>query len=433
RVEPPPATAMLFCSGHSLMANGKVLHTGGNIAAEDLQCEQGGAPAGSTWAFEFDPLTPLDGDPWTQVADMANGRWYPTNTILPDGRMLVVSGFNACSFCDHGQPVTTVNSDIEIYTPGTPGAWSVVSQKEISLYPFLHVMQSGQVLLSGPGSLSEIFDPQTNQWTPVAQSQFAFRGSGTGVLLPGDADRVMIIGGDCCGQTATNTTEVLDLGGNPPQWQSGPSMVNARTHANAVLLPDGTVSVIGGRSDFGFGANPDPVYQAEILAPSTPWQEMASMCRPRMYHSTAVLLPDGRVLSAGGTAAGPQFPADERNAEIFYPPYLFKGPRPEILSVPTSSTYGEQFAVQTPSSSQIVAVTLVRPSSVTHSFNMDQRHVSLQFELGEVPESLLVDAPPNSNLAPPGYYMLFILSLGVDGQSLVPSVAEFIRLDLSSK
>lgn len=148
---------------------------------------------------------------------------------------------------------------------------------------------------------------------------------------------------------------------------------------------------------------------------------MARMQIPRLYHSTALLLPDGRVvLAGGGRLPGPPN-ADQLSAEVYSPPYLFKGARPTITSAPTTIGYGNSFVVETPEAPSIATVSLVRPGAVTHGFNQDQRFLSLAFE--QTIGGLAVQAPENANLAPPGYYMLFVVA--TDG---VPSVASFVRL-----
>jgi hypothetical protein len=181
------------------------------------------------------------------------------------------------------------------------------------------------------------------------------------------------------------------------------------------------VLVTGGSGSAAFNDGAGAVLAAELWDPATEaWTTMASMRVKRVYHSTAILLPDGRVLSAGGTA-GTNGVVNNRDAEIYSPPYLFKGPRPTITAAPTSVGYGQTFAVQTPDATGIAKVRLVRLSSVTHSFNMNQRIETLAFT--RATGGLDVTVPSNRNLLPPGHYMLFIL----DGAG-VPSVATIVRV-----
>jgi hypothetical protein len=152
---------------------------------------------------------------------------------------------------------------------------------------------------------------------------------------------------------------------------------------------------------------------------------VASEQRPRLYHSTGLLLPDGRVLMAGGGALPGSGAIDQTNAEVFSPPYLFKGPRPTITSAPSTATYGSSFTVATPDASRIRSVALIRTGASTHSVDMSQNYVPLTFTAGS--NQLLVQAPGNGNVATPGVYMLFI----VDDQG-VPSVASFVRLPVAA-
>ena len=157
-----------------------------------------------------------------------------------------------------------------------------------------------------------------------------------------------------------------------------------------------------------------PCCTAELWDPAQDsFTELASATRYRGYHSIALLLPDGRVLSSGGD--------NEPNAEVFSPPYLFKGARPVVTSTPSSITYGESFSVDTPDATSITAVTLVRLSAVTHAFNMNQRFLRLAFS--QTPGGLTVTAPSGAKIAPPGHYMLFVLNAAG-----VPSIAPIVRL-----
>jgi hypothetical protein len=197
-------------------------------------------------------------------------------------------------------------------------------------------------------------------------------------------------------------------------------MTHARRQFNATMLPDGSVLATGGTSSAGFSDPAGGVRAAEVWDPATEaWDELASSEVVRVYHSTTLLLADGRVLYTGsGDGAGvPR----ELSAEIFSPPYLFRGPRPSILEAPGSVSYGQSFYLATPDAPQIVRATLVRLGSVTHGFDQNQRFVELSLQ--RAAGGLMVTAPPSGRLAPPGDYLLFILTrLGI------PSVAKVIRI-----
>ena len=192
----------------------------------------------------------------------------------------------------------------------------------------------------------------------------------------------------------------------------------ARRHASAVVLPDGTVLVVGGTSR-GVNVAAGRVLVAELWNPSTgKWTPLASMKTPRLYHSTAMLLPDGRVIAGGGGrgSSGVSYP----NCEIFSPPYLFKGSRPSI-SAPNTINYGAKFTISTPNAQSISGICLIRIGSVTHTFNMNQRRVPLSFTTGA--GSLNVSVPTNRSNLPLGHYMLFAVN-----SAGVPSVAPIIRV-----
>jgi hypothetical protein len=236
-----------------------------------------------------------------------------------------------------------------------------------------------------------------------------------------DAGKILLVGGDgdTSSRTPTNTAEVIDLNAATPAWHSVASMVHRRRQQNATVLPDGTVLVTGGSSASGFDVASGAVYAAELWNPgANTWTTLASAAKYRGYHSWALLLPDGRVLTAGGqlnqTGA-----ANGSNAEIFSPPYLFKGARPTITSGPTSVSYGQTALVGT--SDTIAKVSWIRLSAVTHAFNQEQRFLPLSFTAGT--GGVNVTFPSSANLSPPGYYMLFLLN-----SAGVPSVAKIINI-----
>jgi hypothetical protein len=211
-------------------------------------------------------------------------------------------------------------------------------------------------------------------------------------------------------------------------WQTVAPMAYPRVLATSVLLPDGTVLVLGGsRSGTANHAN-DPVMTPELYDPlSGKWNRTCTMRVPRIYHSTALLLPDGRVLTAGRDHEYNDAPYDypERRLEIFSPPYLFAGDRPAIEAV-SNMGYGPggvsvQISGSVPSS-RIARAVLMGLGTVTHGFNSGQRAVELTIT-ARAETGLTLSRPPNANIAPAGDYMLFLLS-----NANVPSIAKFVRL-----
>jgi hypothetical protein len=218
------------------------------------------------------------------------------------------------------------------------------------------------------------------------------------------------------GDPATNAVDVVDLSVANPAYTSAPPMHFERMHLNAVLLPDRTVFVCGG----GLRNEADPQLDSEIYDPSTNrWVVAARATVPRLYHSVALLLPDGRVITAG---SNPHRRDDELRLELFHPPYLFNGLRPFIESVPQELSYGETVEIQTPQAEDIKWVHLMRPTATTHSWDMEQRLVDLPIGHREFCR-LRVTVPDESNLAPPGWFMLFVTNW-----QGVPSVAKWIHL-----
>jgi hypothetical protein len=215
---------------------------------------------------------------------------------------------------------------------------------------------------------------------------------------------------------------MIDLAAGVPAWGAVTSMTFRRRQANATILPDGKVLVTGGTGGCGLSDETAAVFAAELYEPPpvNRWTTMASASVVRVYHSTAALLPDGRVFVSGsGEAHGSQ----QLNYEIFSPPYLFKGARPSYHLVSTSMRYGKPFVVGTPNAAAIQKVTIIRLGSTTHAFDMGQRLNTLNFTVAATGTSLTLTPPPNGRIAPPGPYMLFI----VDNQG-VPSVAQTILL-----
>jgi hypothetical protein len=391
----PLAAYNIFCSGHSFLPDGTLLVTGGH---------NGSSGYGYPYASIYNPTQ----DSWTQIPNMQDARWYPTNTTLANGDVLVASG-----------EITpgTYNTLPQVWHPAT-NSWLNLTSAQLfqPLYPMMFVAPNGQVFNAGPDQTSRYLNTSgTGAWTTVGNFNYnGTRDYGSAVIYDG---KVLIAGGDGSGSgPATNTAEVIDLNASSPTWSYTGSLAFARRQFNLTLLPDGKVLATGGSGGFGFDNASYPVYAAEMWDPARgKWTTMASISVYRGYHSTALLLPDGRVVSAGGEQTG-------ASAEIYSPPYLFNGPRPTITSVSSSSVkFGQTLNVSTPDAANISQVTLIRLGSVTHAFNQNQRLNHLQFT--QVSGGLQVAAPANGNIAPPGHYMLFLVNSGG-----VPSVASIIQV-----
>ncbi|HEY0813067.1 MAG TPA: galactose oxidase-like domain-containing protein [Pseudonocardia sp.] len=412
-----------FCGGDTFLPDGTLLSAGGNQAY---------VAKGRRDAVVFDAAK----EEWTHRAPMRAGRWYPTLLPLGDGRVLAVSGLDENA---------NLNQMFEIYSPDKD-AWEQLPTPNqnlffgMPLYAHLFLMRDGRVFFDG-GRMDDpnpqgpvVMDLTTRPLTiagvfglgdPESRDQSA------SVLLPPAQDQqVMVIGGGPGDDSnGTGSTAIVDLGNLDAGFRAGEPMSLPRMHLNAVLLPDRTVFVSGGSM-----AREQRVaarLQSEIYDPSDgTWRSAASASVVRMYHSVALLLPDGRVVAAGGNPPpygnhvqwGQDGTNEEMRVEIYSPPYLFAGPRPVISAVQDEVAYDQPFAITTPAPDTIRSACLIRPGVTTHAFDNSQRLVDLPIA-GRSATILNVTAPATSELAPPGWYMLFIVD-----ESGVPSVAMWQHL-----
>ncbi len=405
----------VFCSGTAALPDGRPLVVGGT---SDYSI------AGEARASLFDPQTSR----FVQTPSMADGRWYATATALGDGRIMALSGLGLNR---------STNQTVEMYDLEAAGiGWTnpVFAGFTPPLYPRLFLLPSGLVFFNGQGSdirtsTTYIFDPVAVSFTPSAATT-RDRHYGSAVLLPllppSYAPRVMNFGG---GNPATATTEVIDLSVASPAWTPGPNMSTGRVEMDAVILPNGKVLAEGGSVN---NEAPDSAGRhADLYDPvANAFTSGGTAAYSRLYHSTALLLPDATVVSMGSNPTAGYEPA----FEIYTPAYLFDASdqpvtnRPTITGVtPAVMGYNAPFSVTYTSASAIRSAVLMRPGSSTHAFDMEQRLVGL---CGPSPQppctgsgTLNLSSPPSSNVAPPGYYMLFLL----DGAG-VPSKARFIQL-----
>jgi concanavalin A-like lectin/glucanase superfamily protein/galactose oxidase-like protein/Big-like domain-containing protein/IPT/TIG domain-containing protein len=404
----PETDVSLFCAGHAYLPDGRLLVDGGIVGLTD--------DLGPRNATIFDPAT----ESWSQGALMFTGRYYPTATALPDGRILVQGGTTTCSTCIADMP--------EIYNSAT-NTWTQLAasaRMAFKYYPHVYVMPDGRILAAAEDDKaisSQILDLGTQTWSTVDSN--VFDGHSSVMYLPGKIMKAGTATADNPGLPAAATTYVLDMTQQSPAWQSTAPMAFPRSYLNLTILPDGQVLATGGSTTTDKANAATAVYAAELWSPTTKsWTTLSSAQIRREYHSTALLMPDARVLVAGGgreNGRSQPDPNDQMNAELFSPPYLFKGPRPVISSAPSTIQYNTAFAVTTPDFARIASVSLIGLSAVTHAFNQNQRFVPVSFTT--TANGLSIQAPPNGNLAPPGPYMLFL----VDNTG-VPSVAAMVNL-----
>ena len=390
----------IFCSGLAHLMDGSLFVAGGT---KDPQFD------GIVQTHFFDPNT----NTWSLGPNMAAGRWYPSVTPLSNGETLITSGGPAMP--------EVLKTDRGLRALNT-------ASLSLPLYPWMDVAPNGRAFDSGPDQTMRSLDTAGGgSWQDLGQRDTLYRDYGSHALY--DVGKILVAGGG----SSSNDARVIDVNGGTPQVSATAPMAYGRRQHNLTVLADGSVLATGGNSsgaalvDLNNG-----VYPAEQWNPATgTWRTLAAMQVTRQYHSTALLLPDGRVLSAGGGICGTCDSVGylAKNAEVFSPPYLFKkdgsgelAPRPQISSAPDHVSYNAPLAISTPDAASISKVALVRLGAVTHSVNMEQRYVPLSFTAGS--GTVNATAPANANVAPPGVYMLFVI--GADG---VPSVASMVRVD----
>lgn len=450
----------IWCGGHTFLEDGRLLFAGGTREYPTFL-----SYAGLNKAFIYDPA----GKIWEEIEDMKMGRWYPTLIRLPDNSVLAIAGLKE-SF---PRPLLRLQ---EIYRKDQP--WEFMKNEEgknekkwFPLYPRLHLLPDGNVFYSGvynthfqfPWAFpSALWDRKTGTWkNHGGKHKVQNREEGISLLLalrPDEEYRaeILIAGGGSHNNgrllldilnalglkslakrfgrnTARRSAERIDLSQDQPSWQAESSMHFPRLHAIGVLLPNGKVLVVGGmqghnhyftKEEFEAAENDSEhgkhgVLHAELYDPQEhTWTLMAPQNHARLYHSTALLLPDGRVISMGGN---PYAHMIEKSIEIYSPPYYFRE-RPAIIDYPAQFGYATDFEIKTGQANSISKVVLLRPEVITHVTNTDQRLVELDCEPVDY-ETLKVTSPPSPGHLPAGYAMLFVLD-----KHDVPSQGKFIRL-----
>ncbi len=363
----------VFCAGTAQLPHGRTLIVGGSA---DYSFN------GERRASIFDPLT----GQFVQSHSMADGRWYATATTLGDGRIMAISGLGSTG---------STNTTAEIYDLTSGAGWGapIVEPFTPPLFPRQFLLPDGRVFYTGQGSGGRnatgwIFNPSTSTWTASALTtrNRSYGGCALLPLLPPSyTPRVVCLGG---ASPATSTTEVIDMSAATPAWSPGPNMSTGRVQLNTVLLPDGRVLASGGSVN---DEAPDtPGKNADLYTWAPPGGgvtgSMASAgtaSYSRLYHSSALLLPDATVASMGSNP-GDRGEVSRRDRDLQagvslrFQDRLITTDRPAIVDVaPPLVNYGATLAVTYTSANPIAAAVLVRPGSTTHAFDMEQRVVGL--------------------------------------------------------
>lgn len=484
-VPPPPIPenagmeAPLFCAAQALLSDGRVLVVGGNLHEPE---PPGNAFAGLNYTFIFDPFT----ESWQTGPKMQHGRWYPTVTKLASGDVIIASGLDEDGFGN-------INPEMDIYRPGAANPSPLVPLPagergtavnlghRYSLYPGMFLLPDGDVALAGPDRErdSAILDTPTllnpgaapgAAWQQIPSTLASVSHFGGSPVIEPDLGafagswNLLVTGGAGFPGLSSDllparaTVDRLTAGPGTPVWSHSPQddMQQERFYLQNVLLPDGGIVAVGGGlgnqqagPDFQYYVGPSPppaLRQVELRRPGErTWRLGAAQQEYRTYHSTAWLLPDGRVVSAGDDGHEGDNPANplpdstrRDSAEIYSPPYLFDGdelaPRPLIAGVGARSlpaapapaavlTYGEQFGIFSQHAGAGMKAVLVAPAAVTHGVDMNQRLVPLQIASTIGARGLNAVMAPNANVAPPGWYMLFVIDAAG-----TPSVARWVRV-----
>ncbi|MFF7578303.1 protein of unknown function [Streptomyces sp. 136MFCol5.1] len=363
-------------------------------------------------AYEFDPVA----EKYITVDPMHEARWYPTLTTLDDGKVLALSGLD-----EIGQIVPGKD---EIYDPKTR-KWKYTGiVRKFPTYPAVFLLNDGKLFYSGsnagygPADIGRdpgIWDLATNRFQKIPGLSDAdeMETSATIRLPPAQDEKFMVIGGGGVGESerSSEKSRLVDLKDPDPEFRDGASLDEGTRYPSATLLPDDSVLVTGGSDDYR-GRGGSNVLQARLYDAKTDrYKRVADPAVGRNYHSGSVLLPDGRIMIFGSDSlyadrANSRPGVFEQRIEIYTPPYLYRGSRPELTAGPKRLRRGGTGMFTTSRGSTITSAKLMRPSAVTHVTDTDQRSVELG--LARTAGGISVTVPKNRALVPSGWYMLFV-------------------------
>jgi hypothetical protein len=413
----------VFCAGHTILADGRVLFAGGTkkyeILKQDAPDRKDHQYQGLKDSYLFDPGT----ESYQKVGPLNDARWYPSLVTLPNGWAIALSGLDDKGNINPGR--------VEVFDPAV-GTWAYVKRLHhyFPTYPSLLLMGDGRLFFSGANAgygpaTAKVRQPGlwnlwNNEFQPVPglPQPEVNEAAATVFLPPAQHQRVMVLGGGGVGdsQVVTARTAIADLSVPEPAWTRGPDLLTGVRYPGAVVLPDDTVLVTNGSR--GYRARDAHTAQIYHTATNT-FVRAASPKVGRDYHAEYLLLPDGRV---GAFGSNPLSTNDffETRVEVYSPPYLFRGPRPIIHSVSEQITRGQQLMIDV--STRIAAVRLIRPASYTHVTDNEQRSVALDI-VAQRGGTLAVNVPASTSLLPPAWYMLFVVDPGG-----VPSTAAWVHV-----
>ncbi|MEM7799273.1 MAG: NPCBM/NEW2 domain-containing protein [Chloroflexota bacterium] len=395
----------MYCSAHTLLQDGSVFEFGGHGGANPDFLYYGQDQASR---FDFPSKT------WVPMADMQQARWYPTAITLGSGEVMAIGGSHAAG--NSFKP--------EIFDGNSWRLLNDVSYQDRlnnnevifdHTYPFAHLVSDGRIFWAGWDENMAYINPSGNgSWSQNYFRESQQRAWGSPIMYR--IDKLLLVGGvDHQGNygLATNTVKHIDLTGGTPSTTDTSPMLFPRADVDGTLLANGDVMVNGGGYEHILDTHPTHIYVPETWDPATGgWTVGAAATNPRGYHSTSLLLPDGRVWTGGGECG---WNCDKgKTAQVYTPPYLYKqdgsgqlADRPSINSIPGQINYGNSFSANISTSNGVSKVTLLRLGSSTHHINFEQRYLELGYQ--QSGSTLNITPPAHGNLAPPGFYMLFVL------------------------
>ncbi|MFN0241376.1 MAG: galactose oxidase-like domain-containing protein [Planctomycetota bacterium] len=408
---PPGSGTEQGCMNGTLLVDGGILMVGGQSPSDP-----GAFTNAVAWVKRFTPL-----DFWIQQSNMllAAGRWYPGLARLADGRLLVMGGGTA--------PTAQRTDTCEVYSPATQNFSFTDTMNSPLEFPPSALLYTGKVLRTW-GTSPELYDPLTAQWQPTGAFNFPSRG------FPGHSDhslivladgRALAVGVSRVTQPTARMIEIYDPATG--QWSLGPNPSLVRMQAEVVHLPDGNIFVGAGDQETTAGAEPNVlgiVERCDLFDPVTlGWRRIADMLAFREYHAVTLLVPDGRVVTTGGTRIKFQVGPTTNAIEAYRPPYLFRGVRPQISSPSdTTPSRGATVSLDVFPQTQLTSFVLMGLQSTTHWVDAGvPRRLVLPVTQNGADASLVL--PTDPDVLPLGWYMLFGM---VDD---IPSVARILRVD----